>query len=300
MTEPATDQPDAFGFAPAFRVDEPAVHALPFVFNTGHSGSVYLPAFLAASRLDALSLRRSEDAHVERLFAPVVELGAPLLRANFPRAFLDVNREPYELDPRMFDGRLPPFANTRSMRVAGGLGTVPRVVADGQEIYTRRLPVAEANARIEDLYKPYHRALRGLIQRTARTHGQCFLIDCHSMPSSSLGRDPEAKADVVLGDRYGTSCAPDLIEGFEAHFRARGLRVVRNKPYAGGFITEHYGEPNLGRHALQIEVNRALYMNEASLAVTAGFATLADTLCAVVAAVAAEMTDPTPSRMAAE
>ncbi len=300
MTDRTPEQPDALGFTPAFAVDEPAAHTIPFVFNTGHSGAVYLPTFLAASRLDALALRRSEDAHVERLFALVVDLGAPLLRANFPRAFLDVNREPYELDPRMFEGRLPPFANTRSMRVAGGLGTVPRVVADGQEIYARRLPVAEATARIEALYKPYHRALRALLMRTARAHGQCFLIDCHSMPSSSLGRDAETKADVVLGDRYGTSCAPDLIEGFEAAFRAHGFRVVRNKPYAGGFITEHYGEPSLGRHALQIEVNRALYMNEASLAITPGFPILADTLRDVIAAVARETADLTPRRIAAE
>jgi N-formylglutamate amidohydrolase len=300
MIAPEPVKPDAFGFAPAYAVDEPAAHTLPFVFNTGHSGAVYPPDFVAASRLDALTLRRSEDAYVERLFAPVVELGAPLLRANFPRAFLDVNREPFELDPRMFEGRLPPFANTRSMRVAGGLGTVPRVVADGQEIYARRLPVSEATARIEGLYKPYHRVLRGLIQRTARTHGHCVLIDCHSMPSSSLGRDTAVKADVVLGDRYGTSCAPSLIDGFEAAFRARGFRVVRNKPYAGGFVTEHYGEPNLGRHALQIEVNRALYMNEVSLAMTPGFSGLVETLRAVIAEVASDLGDLMPRRMAAE
>ncbi|MGH1591624.1 N-formylglutamate amidohydrolase [Methylobacterium phyllosphaerae] len=300
MTASEPVKPDAFGFAPAFAVDEPATHTLPFVFNTGHSGAVYPPEFIAASRLDALALRRSEDAYVERLFAPVVALGAPLLRANFPRAFLDVNREPFELDPRMFDGRLPPFANTRSMRVAGGLGTVPRVVADGQEIYARRLPVAEATARIDGLYKPYHRVLRGLVQRTARTHGHCMLIDCHSMPSSSLGRDPEMKADVVLGDRYGTACAPALIDGFEAAFRAQGFRVTRNKPYAGGFITEHYGEPNLGRHALQIEINRGLYMNEISLATTPGFPNLVDALRTVIIGVATDLGDLVPRRMAAE
>ena len=300
MIAPVPVESDVFGFAPAFAVDEPAAHILPFVFNTGHSGAVYPPDFVAASRLDALTLRRSEDAYVDRLFASVVALGAPLLRANFPRAFLDVNREPFELDPRMFEGRLPSFANTRSMRVAGGLGTVPRVVADGQEIYARRLPVTEATARIEGLYKPYHRALRGLVQRTARSHGHCVLIDCHSMPSSSLGRDPEMKADVVLGDRYGTACAPSLINGFEAAFRARGFRVVRNKPYAGGFITEHYGEPNLGRHALQIEVSRGLYMNEGSLAMTAGFDDLAEALTSIVAEVASDLGDLTPRRMAAE
>jgi len=286
-------------FAPPFAVDEPESHSIPFVFNTGHSGAVYPPSFLAASRLDGLSLRRSEDAHVDRLFEPVVRLGAPLLRANFPRAYLDVNREPFELDPRMFEGRLPPYANTRSMRVAGGLGTVPRVVADGQEIYSGRITAQEAVARIETLYKPYHRMLRALIQRTAKAHGTCILIDCHSMPSSSLGRE-EAKADVVLGDRYGTACSPALIDAFEAQFQAHGFRVVRNKPYAGGFITEHYGEPNLGRHALQIEINRALYMNEANLALGPGFSELVWHLREVVAVVAAEVEDWAPRRMAAE
>ncbi|GJD54589.1 N-formylglutamate amidohydrolase [Methylobacterium dankookense] len=300
MTVTDQDQPDVLGFSSPFAIDEPADHTLPFVFNTGHSGSVYPAAFLAASRLQPLALRRSEDAYVERLFAPVVAMGAPLLKANFPRAYLDVNREPYELDPRMFDGRLPPFANTRSMRVAGGLGTVPRVVADGQEIYGGRLDVEEAVQRIEHLYKPYHRALRALIQRTSRSFGQCFLIDCHSMPSSSLGREADPKADIVLGDRFGTACAPDLIERFEAAFRTRGFAVVRNKPYAGGFITEHYGEPNLGRHALQIEINRALYMNEASLAVTSGFDALVEALSWVVATVAESYADPIPRSIAAE
>lgn len=303
MTISANEPPGPTGpaalFDPPFVVDEPVRHSIPFVFNTGHSGAVYPPSFLAASRLDGLSLRRSEDAHVDRLFAPVVQLGAPLLRANFPRAFLDVNREPYELDPRMFEGRLPPYANTRSMRVAGGLGTVPRVVADGQEIYRGRIAAAEAVARIETLYKPYHRALRTLIQRTAKTHGSCILIDCHSMPSTSLGRD-DIKADVILGDRYGTACAPTLIDAFEGQFQAHGFRVVRNKPYAGGFITEHYGEPSLGRHALQIEVNRALYMNESSLALTADFARLVETLAAIVAVVADGLGEVPAPRVAAE
>ncbi|GJE15535.1 N-formylglutamate amidohydrolase [Methylobacterium marchantiae] len=302
MTEPNSRQNavNPGSFDPPFVIDEPTDHTLPFVFNTPHSGAVYPKTFLAVSRLDALALRRSEDAYVDRLFAPVVDLGAPLMRANFPRAYLDVNREPYELDPRMFDGRLPPFANTRSMRVAGGLGTVPRVVADGQEIYRTRLPVEEAVARIEDLYKPYHRTLRGLVQRTARSFGHAILIDCHSMPSSSLIREEDAKAEFVLGDRFGTSCAPVLIAAFEHHLRARGFRTLRNKPYAGGFITEHYGEPNIGRHALQIEINRSLYMNEANLAITQGFSDLVWTLRDVVKAVAEELDDLAPRRMAAE
>ncbi|GJE00937.1 N-formylglutamate amidohydrolase [Methylobacterium isbiliense] len=287
-------------FSPPFVIDEPARHSLPYVFNTGHSGAVYPASFLAASRLDAVSLRRSEDAFVDRLFAPVVDLGAPLMRACFPRAYLDVNREPYELDPRMFDGRLPAFANIRSMRVAGGLGTVPRVVADGQEIYRGRLPVAEATARIEGLYKPYHRALRGLVTRTAVAFGHAVLIDCHSMPSTSLGRDEAARVDVVLGDRFGTACGHALMEAVEAALRDRGFRVIRNKPYAGGFITEHYGEPALGRHALQIEINRALYMDERSLIPKPGFEALRESLRAVFAEVAGLPLDLAPRRIAAE
>ena len=265
-------------FEPPHHVLEPARQTIPFVFNAPHAGAVYPGAFLAASRLDAVALRRSEDAFVDALFANVVALGAPLMMARFPRAYLDVNREPYELDPRMFDGRLPPFANTRSMRVAGGLGTIPRVVADGQEIYRARLSVDEGLRRIEWLYKPYHRALRLLVRRTAQIFGHAVLIDCHSMPSSSVSREDGTKADIVLGDRYGTSCATLLIDLVEAALRGRGYTVIRNKPYAGGFITEHYGEPALGRHALQIEINRSLYMDERSMQKKPAFAVLAEDL----------------------
>src|SRR5918998_5247929 len=232
---PRPIEPD---FEPPFLISEPARQTIPFVFNAPHAGAVYPGSFLSASRLEGLALRRSEDAYVDALFAGVTALGAPLMTARFPRAYLDVNREPYELDPRMFEGRLPPFANTRSMRVAGGLGTIPRIVADGQEIYRTRLPVDEALRRIEWLYKPYHRALRQLVSRTARGFGHAVLIDCHSMPSSSTSRDDTSKADIVLGDRYGTSCAGILTDLVDAALRRRGYSVVRNKPYAGGFITE--------------------------------------------------------------
>ena len=276
-------------FDPPFLVTEPPGQTIPFVFNVPHAGAVYPASFLAASRLDAMALRRSEDAFVDELFATVVGLGAPLMAACFPRAYLDLNREPYELDSRMFDGRLPPFANTRSMRVAGGLGTIPRIVADGQEIYHSRLRVDEALHRIEWLYKPYHRGLRQLVRRTGQAFGHAILIDCHSMPSSSVSREDGAKADIVLGDRYGTSCATLLIDLVEAALRGRGYTVVRNKPYAGGFITEHYGEPALGRHALQIEINRSLYMDERSLQKKSGFATLNDDLTRAFAQVIAEI-----------
>ncbi|MCD6070049.1 MAG: N-formylglutamate amidohydrolase [Microvirga sp.] len=283
-------------FDPPFTVTEPAMQTVPFVFNVPHAGAIYPASFLASSRLDAIALRRSEDAFVDELFASVMELGAPLMTAHFPRAFLDLNREPYELDSRMFDGRLPSFSNTRSMRVAGGLGTIPRIVADGQEIYRSRLPVDEALHRIEWLYKPYHRTLRHLVRRTSQLFGHAILIDCHSMPSSSVSREEGIKADIVLGDRYGTSCATLLIDLAEAALRGRGYTVVRNKPYAGGFITEHYGEPALGRHALQIEINRALYMDERTMGKKTAFPVLADDLTQAFAQVIADIAGELTSR----
>jgi len=288
-------------FDPPFLVAEPADQTVPFVFNAPHAGAVYPASFLAESRLDALGLRRSEDAYVDELVAPMTALGAPVMAARFPRALLDLNREPYELDPRMFDGRLPPFANTRSMRVAGGLGTIPRIVADGQEIYRGRLAVEEGLRRIEWLYKPYHRMLRQLVTRTATRFGQAVLIDCHSMPSTSVAREDGIKADIVLGDRYGTSCVGVLTDLVDAILRGKGYSVTRNKPYAGGFITEHYGEPALGRHALQIEINRALYMDERTLTKRPGFGTLLQDLKEAFASVTVEIDgDLTPRRIAAE
>jgi N-formylglutamate amidohydrolase len=247
---------------PPFEIIEPGVVRGPIVFNSPHSGRVYPRAFLGASRLDIATLRRSEDSFVDDLLAGIVPRGYPLMRAHFPRCYVDVNREPYELDPRMFDGRLPSFANTRSMRVAGGLGTVARVVGDAQEIYDQRLPVDDALRRIESLYKPYHRALRRLFSRVHRDFGAAMLIDCHSMPSTAGAKDERPRADVVLGDRYGTSCVAVVAETIEATLRGCGYTVSRNKPYAGGFITEHYGNPATGLHAIQLEVNRALYMDE--------------------------------------
>ena len=258
---------------PAFEILAPDEATTPLVFNSPHSGRIYPRAFVEQARLDFSTLRRSEDSFVDELFLPAVEAGAPLMRALFPRAFLDLNREPYELDPRMFDGRLPPFANTRSIRVSGGLGTIARVVGDAQEIYPRRLSVAEALERIEAYYKPYHQALRRLVARTQRRFGVAVLVDCHSMPSLST-RDDSARADFVIGDRYGTSCSEAVTEALERELSALGYRVVRNKPYAGGYITEHYGNPSAGLHAVQIEVNRGLYMEEAVYARGAGFEAL--------------------------
>jgi N-formylglutamate amidohydrolase len=254
-----------------FRLIEPRRQTVPVVVDAPHAGRQYPESFIAASRLSAHCLRRSEDAFVDLLFADVVGLGAPFLIAEFPRAYLDVNREPYELDPRMFEGRLPGFANTRSARVAGGLGTVPRIVGEGQDIYRARLPVDEALDRIERCYRPYHAALRDLVARTAARFGAAILVDAHSMPASSLAREGMPAADIVLGDRYGTSAAPVIVDIAEAAFRKAGFRVARNRPYAGGYITEAYGEPQRGRHSLQIEITRSLYMDERRIEPHEGF-----------------------------
>ncbi len=268
-------EPHEVEFDPPFEILEPEVWRGPVVFNSPHSGSVYPSGFLATARLDHANLRRSEDFCVDRLIAGAVARGHPVMRAHFPRCYVDVNREPYELDPRMFDGRLPTFANTRSMRVAGGLGTVARVVGDAQEIYQQRIPVDEALRRIEALYKPYHRALRRLLNGALQQFGAAVLVDCHSMPSTSSNRDERPRADVVIGDRYGTSCAPAVTEAVEEALREAGYSVSRNKPYAGGFITEHYGNPGGGLHALQIELNRALYMDEQRFELSPSHAQLA-------------------------
>ena len=286
---------------PPFEVIEPHERRGPLVFNSPHSGNVYPRAFLLASRLDLATLRRSEDCFVDELAIGVVTRGYPLMRAHFPRCYIDVNREPYELDPRMFEGRLPSFANTRSMRVAGGLGTVARVVGDAQEIYDQRIAVNDALRRIENLYKPYHRALRRLFTRVHRDFGAAILIDCHSMPSTTGAKDDRPRADVVLGDRYGTSCVAAVSETIETTLRSFGYAVSRNKPYAGGFITEHYGNPAAGLHTIQLEINRGLYMDERRFERSADFAALAGHIQMLAEKVAAiPIEELRPYRAAAE
>lgn len=274
-----------------FAVHMPDALIAPVVFNSPHSGSIYPARFLEQVRLDLPTLRRSEDTFVDELFDAAPGLGMPLMRAHFPRSMVDLNREPLELDPRMFDGRLPAHANTRSMRVAGGLGTIPRVVGEAQEIYARRLPVEEALLRIETLYRPYHARLRRLLAGVHRSFGSVLLVDCHSMPSLAP-RDDGCRADIILGDRYGTSCSSSVTETIEAFLKDRGYGVTRNKPYAGGFITEHYGQPQSGMHAVQIEINRALYMNEATYQRTTGFEALRHDLAALAQALSTLSLEP--------
>src|SRR5947199_7695726 len=252
--------------AGALAVRQPAARALPLVLASPHSGAEYPSDLLAASRLDPLTLRRSEDSFVDALFGAGPELGAPLLAARFPRAYLDVNREPWELDPAMFADPLPAFVNARSPRGRMGLGTIARVVASGEEIYARKLRFAEARQRVDALYHPYHHALRRLVDETAANFGGYLLLDCHSMPSAASTAGGQDAADIVLGDCYGASCAPRIVEAARAVLAERSFVVALNAPYAGGFTTGHYGHPRRGRHALQIEINRSLYMDERSYA----------------------------------
>ena len=269
---------DDFSARAPFEIRTVAEQRVPFVFNSPHSGSHYPDRFLAMTRLDRNAIRRSEDCYVDELFGGAVPFGAPMLAANFPRAYLDVNREPWELDPRMFFEPVPSFANIRSARVAGGLGTVPKLVGEGLDIYAGRLPLTEAVARIEAVYKPYHDALKRLLTRTHQRFGYGVLIDCHSMPASIRIGDSGVRPDFIIGDRFGASAAPALTERAIRLLTSMGYTVAHNKPYAGGFITEHYGRPARDLHALQIEVNRGLYMNERTLQRSAGFDALADDL----------------------
>jgi N-formylglutamate amidohydrolase len=260
---------------------------LPLVVASPHSGRHYPPEFVAAARLDRLALRRSEDGFVDELFAHAPGLGAPLLRANFPRAYVDANREPFELDPRMFADPLPTYANTRSARVAAGLGTIARVVANGADIYAGKLRLAEAMYRIRSYYWPYHNALRDLIATTRERFGGCILLDCHSMPSvgGPMDHDPgDNRVDFVVGDCHGTSCSPRVSRALERSLRELGYNVTRNAPYSGGFVTRHYGRPEHGVHAVQLEINRGLYMDEVQVRRGPNLPALARDMACVVAA----------------
>jgi len=253
-----------------FRVERPARQTAPFVFASPHSGRLYPPSFAAASRLSPLALRRSEDAFVDELFADVVELGAPLIAAEFPRAYVDVNRAASELDGAMFDEGLNPQAP--SARVTAGLGVIPRVVRDGLEIYHGKLSAAEAEERLERLYRPYHAALARLVNETFARFGTAIVIDCHSMPSG-----PQVPA-IVLGDCYGASAAAALLRHAERAFEAGGFSIARNAPYAGGYTTHLYARRETGVHALQIEVNRSLYMDEERIEKTSRFGEIRERL----------------------
>lgn len=274
---PAAARAPQTALLPSHSVLAPPRQKVPLVFASPHSGADYPAEFVAASRLDALSLRRSEDAFVDRLYATVVEFGAPLLRAHFPRVFVDANREPFEFDPAMFADPLPASVNRNSPRVAAGLGTIARVVASGEEVYAGKLRLHEVMRRVEDHYFPYHATLQRLLEETHATFGCYLLIDCHSMPSVGGPMDADSGArrvDFVLGDCYGTACAPAVTAFVDRTLTGLGYSVRRNVPYPGGYTTRHYGRPREHRHALQIEINRALYMDEQHIQPHGGMARL--------------------------
>lgn len=254
-----------------FEIRAPEKQTLPLVFASPHSGHFYPKPFVESSLLRPLDLRRSEDSFVDEIFRAAPDLGAPLIHALFPRAFVDANREPFELDPAMFSDALPDYANTRSPRVAAGLGTIAKVVTNGADIYRDKLSFSDALGRIRSYYWPYHTALRNLVEATKRRFGFCILIDCHSMPSScSPTLNGHRPMDFVLGDCHGTACHPSVVETVEEALLDAGYRGTRNAPYSGGFVTRHYGRPREQVHCLQIELNRRLYMDEARIARTAG------------------------------
>lgn len=247
-------------YAEPFRIFRPFRQTVPFVFASPHSGRAYPASFVTASRLNAVSLRRSEDAFVDELFCGAVAMGAPMIAARFPRAFLDVNRAPSEIDTAMFEGALGIAVDTPSPRVTAGLGVIPRIVRDGAEIYRGKLKPGDAEERLNRLYRPYHAALAQLIEETRAVFGVAVVVDCHSMPSAA------AIPDVVFGDRYGMAAAPAVTRAAELAFESQGFSHARNAPYAGGYTTHIHGRRDRDVHALQVEINRALYLDEERIA----------------------------------
>ena len=293
---------------PPFILRAPVVQTSALVLASPHSGRNYPASFVDSSRLDPRALRRSEDSFVDELYAAAPSHGAALLAATFPRAYCDANREAWELDPAMFEDGLPAWVNTTSVRVGAGLGTLARVVSSGEAIYRHRLRFADAETRVRTCWEPYHEALRTLIDTTRRHHGACLLLDCHSMPEASSqpgdreGAYPAARIDTVLlrdaardgpdfvlGDAHGTTCAPAATRLVETLLRESGYQVSRNNPYAGGYVTRHYGRPRERVHVLQIEVARGLYMDEATIEKRAGFGPLQNRLSLVVASLVAAL-----------
>jgi N-formylglutamate deformylase len=277
-----------------FVITRPQQCDMPVVFASPHSGSDYPAEFLAATRLPKASLRRSEDSFLDELVAGTPLHGATVIAAGFPRAFCDVNREAWELDPGMFSDTLPAWVNTGSARVRSGLGTIARVVGGGEPIYAAKLRFADAEHRIRQYWQPYHDALSGLVENTLASAGRCLLVDCHSMPAHACeGRRPAP--DVVLGDAYGSACAPAVTRYMEQFFTSRGYQVRRNDPYAGGFVTRHYGKPARHLHAIQIEFARGLYMDEETLERRPGFAHLAEDITLLAAALGRDIEEITPT-----
>lgn len=282
-------------FGPPIDVLYPKSRAVALVISSPHSGWIYPPGLLDALQLDPAELRRLEDGCVDGLFEGAAELGAPLLRARFARAYVDPNREPYELDPALFTGALPPHVNVGSNKARAGLGTIPSRLG-GRPIYRTALGYDEAERRLRLAYWPYHHALQRLLAEAQARFGLALLLDCHSMPrlSTNGAGDGGPVVDFALGDRYGRSCAPPVVDAAEALLGRWGFSVARNRPYAGGHITACYGRPDAGVHALQIEIRRDLYMDERTLRPHAAMARIKQ----VIRALLAELASVTTTRLA--
>lgn len=272
---------------PAYHLAQPETRTTSVIFASPHSGRDYSDAFLAKAVLDAAEIRSSEDAFVDLLYADAPACGAPLLTALAPRAFLDLNRGPEEMDPALIAGVRRVSQNPR---VASGLGIIPRVVANGRHIYRGKLTLEEAHNRITQYWRPYHNALQTLIDESHHRFGEAILIDCHSMPHEameSIDTNPATRPQIVLGDRFGAAASGLILDSVEAAFAAAGFRVARNMPFAGAYIAQKYGRPSRGQHALQIEIDRGLYMNEATVTPHADFDVLRAALAGVIAEIAA-------------
>ena len=273
LDEGNRDEPRAFSLTPPDA-------STSVIFSSPHSGRYYPDAFRALLRVPIMDLRRVEDAYVDQLFSGVRDLGAGMISAVYARSFVDLNRSETELDSRMFRDGPPDAAGERSPRVEAGLGCIPRIAARGEDIHSRMLSRKEADDRLALAYTPYHTVLSERLDQLHRESGMSVLIDCHSMPSVVAGR--RVQPDIVIGTRHGSSCDESLARSVEAEFLRLGYRVLRNVPYAGGFLTQKHGRPLEDRHALQIEINRRLYLDEYSVELKPGFARLRDDLNQIV------------------
>ena len=283
----------------AYHLARPVTRTTSVVFASPHSGRDYPRDFLRQAVLNASQIRSSEDAFVDLLFENVPNHGAPFLTANAPRAFLDLNRGPDELDSALIEGVRRTAHNPR---IASGLGVIPRVVSNGRQIYRGKLPLAQVHDRIARYWRPYHDQLQTLLDESMNEFGEAILIDCHSMPHEALenvGPPGAARPHIVLGDRFGSAAASAIVERVEAAFAAAGFRVARNMPFAGAFITQHYGRPSRHQHAIQVEIDRALYMDERTLEPNMNFNGFKAQLNAVIAEIA-EIGLPEDQKLAAE
>lgn len=282
----------------AYTISRPSELTSSVVFASPHSGDDYPEHFLRRSLLDSQTIRSSEDAFVDRLFETAPRFGAPLLKAGAPRAFVDLNRGVEELDPALIEGVRRRGHNPR---VASGLGVIPRVVSNGRVIYRGKLPMHEAQARIASYWQPYHRALQELLNEARRAFGEAILVDCHSMPHEAL--DSVAKTGrrpvIVLGDRFGSSAETEIVDQIEAAFASAGLLVARNTPFAGAYVTQHYGRPSKRQHAVQIEIDRRLYMDERTITPHSEFDAFRALLSGIIAEIAA-IGRPCEQQLAAE